>query len=326
MKRVRKPASPQSLVTRVWVGADRAGLGQAKGQDGPPLGQVAPQVGPGGIPGDHEGTVGREAAGDLALGPGHTLDAAEPLQVGATGIGQQGRLGAGDVGQVADLARVIGPKLQDQPVLVPGAEQGQGHPDVVVEVALGRHDAPDLAQDGGDHLLAGGLAVAAGDGQDPAWDAPTPGSGQAPEAEAGVVHHPLGQIQVQGALHQGRDSPIGSGLGDEGVCVEALPAQRHEQAPGAVAPAVGDDPGEAAVGAGQAPACFACGLAQVPHQRRPPVHSRRACTTWARSLKRTLSSPKSWVVSWPLPATSTVSAVPARARARRMARPRLRST
>ena len=210
---------------------------------------------------------GGRPAGDLALGPGDALDAAETLQMGAPGVGDERHLGTGDGGQIGDLARMIGPHLQDQEVLVPGSEQGEGHSDVVVQVALGGADRSNLVKDGGDHLLDGGLAVAAGDGHHPPGEAVAPGGGQAAEAQAGVVYQPLGQFRIQGTVHQGGGGALGRGLGDKVMAVEARPPQGHEEGPAAVLTGVGDHAMERRVRAQQSvPPAAAQASGQGPHQ------------------------------------------------------------
>ena len=76
-----------------------------------------------------------------------------------------GRRGKG--GERGELPGVVGAHLDDRVALVVfESQQRQRQADVVVEVAAGGERGGELAQDRGDHLLAGGLAVAACDADD----------------------------------------------------------------------------------------------------------------------------------------------------------------
>ena len=105
---------------------------------GPMLrGELAPEAGAGVVAVVEGDTVGLEAGEDLALGPGHGLDAAEALQVGALGVVDQGHVGLGEAGEVGQLAGVVHAHLQHGVAMGRGqAQHHQGQADVVVEVAL----------------------------------------------------------------------------------------------------------------------------------------------------------------------------------------------
>ncbi len=119
-----------------------------------------------------------------------------------------------------------------QPVRLAQAQQGQGHADVVVEIALGgqRCLAHCGAQHGGDELRHRGLAVAAGDGDQRQFEARTPALRQLAQGGAGVGHFDAGQPgRGQPALGHRPDGPGGARLGQPVVAVETLSAQRHKQ-------------------------------------------------------------------------------------------------
>ena len=97
---------------------------EPEGQDAATRGQCAPEIGVDGIAGKHEDPVGRQAAGNLALGAGDAVDTAEALQMGAAGIGDQSDIRAGDVGHIADLAVVIGTYLKHQEIFVASTHKG----------------------------------------------------------------------------------------------------------------------------------------------------------------------------------------------------------
>ena len=106
----------------------------------------------------------------------------------------------GERGERGDLARMVHAEL-DHRGAVGGAqaEQGQRHADMVVEVAGGRMGgvAEPGAQQRGGHLGDGGLAVAAGDGDQLAFMAPAPGGGERLQRGQRIVDLQPGQAGVR---------------------------------------------------------------------------------------------------------------------------------
>ena len=66
---------------------------------------------------EHRHPLGGQAAEDLALAPGHSGQVAEALQMGGAGVGDDGHVGAGDMGQVADFTGMVGPHLDHRVVV-----------------------------------------------------------------------------------------------------------------------------------------------------------------------------------------------------------------
>ena len=84
--------------------------------------------------------------------------------MGIADVGDHRHVRRGQVHQVGDLSKVVHPHLQHADlVLAVQAEEGEGKAQLVVEVPLGFQHLVLLAQDGGHHVLGGGLAHAAGD-------------------------------------------------------------------------------------------------------------------------------------------------------------------
>ena len=99
----------------------------------------------------------------LALGALDTLKRAKALQMGAAHIGNQTAVGLGKTAKLRNLARMVGSGLHyGQIVFGTQAKEGQGHTNVVVEIALGIMYVVFAAKDGGQEFLGGGLSVGSG--------------------------------------------------------------------------------------------------------------------------------------------------------------------
>ena len=114
---------------------------------------------------DEGGTsVGGEPVVEFALGAHDTLESAEALEVGAADIGDESVVGLDDACERGYLAGVVGSRLDDRHrVLGAQAQEGEGHTDMVVEVALGVEDIMAPGEHGGTEFLGGRLAVGARD-------------------------------------------------------------------------------------------------------------------------------------------------------------------
>ena len=154
----------------------------------------------------------------------------------ALGVVHQGHAGAGDVGQVGDLARVVHAQLDHRRLMRGGeAQQRQRQAHVVVEVALRGQGRIALvgAQHGGQHLRDGGLAVAAGHGYQRQIKLSAPAGRQRAQGRQGVGHLNAGQARrLQPAMGNGGGGAGRAGLGQKGVGVETLALQGHEQVAG----------------------------------------------------------------------------------------------
>ena len=151
----------------------------------------APQAGKAVVGVEHEHAVGIQAVDDLGLRPGHALDTAETLQVGAAGIVQHRDIGPHQTAQVTDLARVTGAHLDHRKLFVAQPAERQRYADFIVEVAPGRQHIAAAGEDRRSHLLERGLAIAAGDTDHACRTAHTPLLTQPPETAQGVrdLHH-----------------------------------------------------------------------------------------------------------------------------------------
>jgi hypothetical protein len=97
------------------------------------------------------------------FGPRRALERTEAFQMFGAGIGDQADAGARDLHQLFDVAATVGAHLDHRAaVAVVQAQQRHGHTEVIVEIAARGQTRPALRQDGGQHLLDRGLAVAAG--------------------------------------------------------------------------------------------------------------------------------------------------------------------
>src|SRR5690606_18646095 len=127
---------------------------------------VAPLPRPALVPVHHRHTGGRQGVVDVALGVGDHLQAAKALDVGGHDVVHHADVGPGDGAQVGDLPGAAGAHLDHREAMVFfQGQQGEGHPDVVVEVAPGGEGGGEAAEDGGAHVLDGGRPDAAGDGE-----------------------------------------------------------------------------------------------------------------------------------------------------------------
>ena len=121
---------------------------------------------------EHGGTVGRQRLDQLALGQGDLLLGAELPDVGPAHVEHQRDVGWGDraqLGQVADSTRA---HLQDQVARLPvGPQHRQRQAELVVEGPGRRHGGAGVGQHARQHVLGRGLALGAGDRDDPEPDA-----------------------------------------------------------------------------------------------------------------------------------------------------------
>ncbi len=82
-------------------------------------------------------------------------------------IGHHADVRPGHLAQAVHLPKVADAHLHHGQLMLPAdAQQGQGHADLIVEIALRLQDAVLFRQHGRDELLGAGLAHAAGDAYD----------------------------------------------------------------------------------------------------------------------------------------------------------------
>ena len=249
--------------------------------------------------------------------------------MGRRGVGDQPDLRPGDGGQPGDLAGVVHPHLDHRGLVVRAeAEERQRHAHLVVEVPLGLQDRAAGGQDGGHHLAGGGLAVGAGHRHHRQVEAAAVVARHRAERGQGVGHQQARQAAGRGGGvgdHRGGRAGPGGG-GQEGVGVEALAAQRHEEGAGRRGAGVGGHPGQR--GRRRLQPAAAGGRGELVGGEGRPAHAPtpRARRASSRSSKWRRSAPVVWVVSCPLPASRTASPSWAQATASSMAARRSGST
>ncbi len=208
------------------------------------LGQRPPQRSQHGVVPVEDGQPLRLQMGEnFALGLKDVLPAAQILNVGVPDVGNEGHVRLHQPAQIVDLPCVVHPQLHHAHLMAPlQLEQGEGHADVVVEVPLRFVDAEFCPQHGGYHVLGGGLAHRAGDGDkwdiEPFFVIP----GQLPQGALGGAHLDVefaGEIALPLPGGKAARRPRLQGSVNEGVAVEPLPLQGDEQAARLNAPAVG---------------------------------------------------------------------------------------
>ena len=155
------------------------------------------------------------------------------------GIVDQGHGGLRHGGQFGNFAGVVHAKL-DHTRLVRGsqAQQRQRHADIVVEIAFGGKCllAPELLQDGRDHLRDGGLAVATGDCYQRQLELRAPAGSQLAQRRFAVSHLQARQARFgQALLCQGGNGALGAGLPEKIMGIKSLTLERNKQVTGAQA-------------------------------------------------------------------------------------------
>ena len=230
-------AAPLGVAADVGVALQREGQRRAR------AGQAAPQrrmV----VVGREHGHPGRPERFDHgAVLARHRGDAVHEFLVLALRVVDERDARRGHRGQRGDLAGVVHAEFEHRgampaDLVLAQPQQRQRHTDVVVEVARGgqRRVAQPGVQDGRDHLRDGGLAVAAGHGDQRQLDLLPPRRGQSAQRLPAVGDLQAGQARgMQAAFGQRRQGAHHAGLRQKVVRIETLAAQRDEQVAGAQA-------------------------------------------------------------------------------------------
>lgn len=213
--------------------------GRAHGENLSPDGLERLPAEPLALLGEHPAGALGEAPEQLALLPRGRLAGAEAGEMGIADHGEDAAIRPHHRLELDHLARQAHAAL-DQGDLRLGVEgqKRQRHPHLGVERARAGVDPMLPAQDGGQHVLHGGLAVAAGDREEPAAEAPACLRGEAVERGERILDQDQGLAGAERSLavnlrHQRRSSPLGQGLGGEAAAVEVRAHQAHEEIPGA---------------------------------------------------------------------------------------------
>ena len=186
---------------------------------------------------------------------------------------------------------MVGPQLHHREALLLQTTEGEGQADVVVEVAAGGQSVAYPRQDGGQHLLHRGLAVAAGDRHHPGTGGLAPERTEPPQPRSGVLHPQAGQGPAGAAVHQGAGGAGFGRLFQEVVAVETGTVQRHEEVAGPEAAAVAAHPAHLGVGAVQYRRQLPGQLAESEADHASSSSQRRTCS---RSLNGCFRSPTCW--------------------------------
>ena len=239
-------------IRRRWrISLQRCLIGhQAEVQHTVSLCQRLPDGRAGVIAREHGHPAGRQCAEHAAVLTGGGLGAIHELLVFTLGIEHQRHRWLCHGGQTGDLARMVHAHLDHtHAVGITQAQQRERDTDVVVEVAArgkGSLCTQVGHQNGGDHFLGRGLAVAAGDGNQRALETTAPAARQRPQRTAGIGHPQRGHANALGERFGQHGSCTGVDGGvNESMAIEAIAVQRDVQVTGAHGARIGGNAGEA---------------------------------------------------------------------------------
>jgi hypothetical protein len=243
---------PGGEALRTDVAADLAraeirGTGGAE-RDHPRFREPAPEIGELIVRVHDRRALRRQTFDGLAFRTRHPFDAAEAFEVLGAGVGDDSDRRPCDAHELGDLACMVRAHLDDrEAVLRVEPQQSHWNADVIVEIAARRKGRPGAREDGGDHLLDGGLAVAARDADERAGVVRAPAHGRARQGRLRVVHDDLRELRLHLLAHDGGGRAGSLRRGDELRAVEPRPAQGDEELIGRKRARIGRDAGERAV-------------------------------------------------------------------------------
>ena len=177
---------------------------------------------------------------ELSLGLFHALETAEAHQMGLAHVGDEAVRRLAYPGQGGDIVGMVRAHLHDGDVRVRAdAQDGQGHADVVVQVALGGRDREVGGQDLADEFLGGRLPVRAGQADDRDVQV-LPMAGRQLLEGLERIREPEqpGVVPLDIVVHDGVGGAGLEGLRSIGVPVERLPFQGDEKLAGLQGPGV----------------------------------------------------------------------------------------
>ena len=169
----------------------------------------------------------REVAVEFRLRLHHALKRAEARQVRCAHVGDEAAVGRHDFAEESNLPGVVRPRFHHGHLVVGAqAEQGEGHADVVVEVALGKQHALPLREHGGGEFLGCRLAVRSRDLQGRRAQRAAVEGRQLLKGFQHVLHAYEARVAGQrGIVHDGRFAARLQGGQRKPVAVEAFAAQ-----------------------------------------------------------------------------------------------------
>ena len=230
------------------------------------------------------------------------LDGAEEADVGAGDAGDDGGVGGGDAAVGLDFAADLRAHFDDGEAVVgeqPG--EGGGDADVGVFAAVGGEGEAVRAEGGGEGLLGGGLAVAAGDADEGGGGAVAKAAGELLEGGEGVGSGYLAPGGVFGVdtAAQGCGSAVAAErVADVVVAVDAGAGQGDEEHAGLDAAAVEVGGGDVGVGGARREWPVGGGVDVGEFEHGGQVLGRRAATVSRRRSRVGLSGMSSAAARW----------------------------
>ena len=202
------------------------------------------------------------------------------------GVEQQGDGGAAQLAQPGDIAsparahfhyRVLNARLE--------CEQGQGHADFIVEVALGGEGPAPSCQYGAHHVFGRGLAATAGDGHQRPGEKGAVVGAQAPQRPLRVCDPQVGERQLASTTDQRRHRAARGRLAEEFMAVKMLALQGYEQLAAGERATVGCDRAEFTVRSDQPRLQRRYQLCQGQRAHHDAAFRARAASACSSSLK-----------------------------------------
>ena len=182
-----------------------------------------------------------EVVVELSFRMQHTFERAETFQMGTADVGNQAVVGRRDMYQLFDVARMAGTHLHDSHLVVGRqAEQREGHPDLVVQVAFRGKDIEFRGEDRRQQFLRCGLAIGAGHPDNRQSQCFAMAMGQLLQRSECVVHQNRAFASLTGrVVYNSISSPRIQGFGCILISIKAFPFQGKEKRTPRAVPAIG---------------------------------------------------------------------------------------
>ena len=182
-----------------------------------------------------------EVVVEFALRADYTLEGTKAFKVGHADVGDDATVSLHDATEVGNLAGMVGTRFNDgQLVLGAEAQEGFGHADVVVEVALGVEEAEFAAEDGGEKFLGGGLAVRTRHLEDGQGEFAAVAGCQLLHGRKDIVHEYIAVAMHHcGIVDHGIGTATFEGLGCKLIAIKVAALEREKDAVGNQSAGVG---------------------------------------------------------------------------------------